>query len=237
MSVMTSQITGVLIVCSTVSSGADQRKHQSSASLAFERAVPSQRAINAKNGSIWWRHHKARHLRSVIQLQNLSDSLYLCHCYIEAMVGPYRSCQKPGSTVGKSKVKAIKDFLMHLPIRCRLGWQPIGSQLLKFWEAYMRFDMNFFSNPCLWIWLCWRDLDIILNFGRRHYFVIDIMKWFKSHSFAQTTSKRWCKWPKFTTRDDNHRSQYWYEKYICSQYSCKHERTCNSPVAPFTNMV
>ena len=35
MSAMASQITGVLIVCSTVSLGADQRKHQSSASLAF----------------------------------------------------------------------------------------------------------------------------------------------------------------------------------------------------------
>ena len=32
-----SQITGVSIVYSTVCSGADQRKHQSSASLAFER--------------------------------------------------------------------------------------------------------------------------------------------------------------------------------------------------------
>ena len=35
MSAMASQITGVSIVCSAVSSGADQRKHQSSASLAF----------------------------------------------------------------------------------------------------------------------------------------------------------------------------------------------------------
>ena len=32
---MASQITGVSIVCSSVSSGADKRKHQSSASLAF----------------------------------------------------------------------------------------------------------------------------------------------------------------------------------------------------------
>ena len=35
MSTMASQITGVSIVCWTVCSGADQRKHQSSASLAF----------------------------------------------------------------------------------------------------------------------------------------------------------------------------------------------------------
>ena len=39
MSVMTSQITGVSIVYSTVCSGADQRKHQSSASLVFVRGI------------------------------------------------------------------------------------------------------------------------------------------------------------------------------------------------------
>ena len=39
MSTKTSQITGVPIVCSTVASGADQRKHQSSASLTFVRGI------------------------------------------------------------------------------------------------------------------------------------------------------------------------------------------------------
>ena len=57
-------------------SGANQRKHQSSASLAFVRGIhqwpvnsphkgpitrngefPAQRANNAENASIWWRHH------------------------------------------------------------------------------------------------------------------------------------------------------------------------------------
>ena len=39
MSAMASQITGVSIACLTVCSGADQRKHQSSASLAFVRGI------------------------------------------------------------------------------------------------------------------------------------------------------------------------------------------------------
>ena len=39
MSVMASQITSLTIVYSTVYSGADQRKHQSSASLAFVRGI------------------------------------------------------------------------------------------------------------------------------------------------------------------------------------------------------
>ena len=39
MSVMASQITGVVVVYSTVCSGVDQRKHQSSAPLAFVRGI------------------------------------------------------------------------------------------------------------------------------------------------------------------------------------------------------
>ena len=39
MGAMASQITGVSMVCSTVCSGADQRKHQISASLAFVRGI------------------------------------------------------------------------------------------------------------------------------------------------------------------------------------------------------
>ena len=62
---MASQITSISIVFSTVYSGVDQRKHQSSASLAFVRGIhrwpvnsPTQMASNAENVSIWWRHHE-----------------------------------------------------------------------------------------------------------------------------------------------------------------------------------
>ena len=60
-----SQITSIAIVYSTVYSSADQRKHQSSASLAFVRGIhwwpvnsPHKWPVyNADNVSIWWRHH------------------------------------------------------------------------------------------------------------------------------------------------------------------------------------
>ena len=66
MSAMVSQITGISIVWFTVCSGADQRKRQNSALLAFVRGIhrwlvtgefPSQLASNADNVSYWWRHH------------------------------------------------------------------------------------------------------------------------------------------------------------------------------------
>ena len=53
MGTMASQITSLMIAYSTVYSGADQQKHQSSASLAFVTGeFPTQRASNAENASI-----------------------------------------------------------------------------------------------------------------------------------------------------------------------------------------
>ena len=64
MGAMASQITSLTIVYSTVYSGADQRKHQSSASLAFVWGIrwipgefPAQMASNGENVSIWWSHY------------------------------------------------------------------------------------------------------------------------------------------------------------------------------------
>ena len=65
MSAIASQITSLTIVYSTVYSAADQRKHQSSASLAFVRGNhrgpvnsphkwPVTRSFDV---SVWWRHH------------------------------------------------------------------------------------------------------------------------------------------------------------------------------------
>ena len=58
------QITSLTIVYSTIYSDADQRKHQSSTSLAFGKSpltgeFPAQMASNAENVSIWWCHHFA----------------------------------------------------------------------------------------------------------------------------------------------------------------------------------
>ena len=67
---MASQITAVSSVCSTVCSGADQRKHQSSAPLAFVRGIHrwpvtcvfvSERSSNAENVFIWYRDHGLLH--------------------------------------------------------------------------------------------------------------------------------------------------------------------------------
>ena len=64
MTAMVSQITSLTIVYSTVYSGADKRKYQSSASLAFVPGIQRwpvnsshKWPVTRKNVSIWWRHH------------------------------------------------------------------------------------------------------------------------------------------------------------------------------------
>ena len=49
---MASQLTGVLIVCPNVRSGTDQRKHQSSASLAFVRGIHRWRVYSPHKGPV-----------------------------------------------------------------------------------------------------------------------------------------------------------------------------------------
>ena len=64
MGTIASQVTSLTIVYSTIYSDADQRKYQSSASLAIcagnspvHGEFPAQMASNMENVSIWWRHH------------------------------------------------------------------------------------------------------------------------------------------------------------------------------------
>ena len=62
MSMMASQITGIPSVCSTVCSGANQRKYQSSASLVLwgeftdDRWIPLTKGQLCENFPIWWGH-------------------------------------------------------------------------------------------------------------------------------------------------------------------------------------
>ena len=80
MSAMASQIASLTIVYSTVYSGADQRKHKSSAFLAFVRGIhrspvnsPDKGPVTRKMISIWWRHHVIkRHMFLPFHLQPTS---------------------------------------------------------------------------------------------------------------------------------------------------------------------
>ena len=72
MAAMASQITGVSIVSSTVCSGADQRKHQSFASLAFLRESSGDRCI----------HHKGPVMRKIFPF----DDVIISHEHYPALI-------------------------------------------------------------------------------------------------------------------------------------------------------
>ena len=116
LSAMASQIIGVSIVYSIVCSGADEIKHQSSASLAFVREFtgefPAQRASNAENVFIW--------------LRDLDDMLH-CVIFVMSLCFPFQV-----QYYVDTSVLWIADLLentqvklhFHLRISTDLSWWP-----------------------------------------------------------------------------------------------------------------
>ena len=84
MSAMASLITGVSIVCSTVCSGADQRKHQSSSSLAFVWGIHRWLVDSPRKGPVT---RKMFPFHDVIMV-NWRWSLAVRNCCLNLLVKP-----------------------------------------------------------------------------------------------------------------------------------------------------
>ena len=85
MGAIASQITSLTIVYSIVYSDADQRKHQSSASLAlcvgnspWTGEFPAQMTSYAENVSIWWHHHDLKSIFFVILWRLCMPRVCIC---------------------------------------------------------------------------------------------------------------------------------------------------------------
>ena len=95
MGAMASQITSHTIVYSAVYSDADQRKHQSSASLSFVWGIHQDRWIPRTNGQyrgkcfIWWRHHEALTMSEICSIlggyffNNLKQDICVPHVFLQ----------------------------------------------------------------------------------------------------------------------------------------------------------
>ena len=79
---MASQITGLMIVYSSVYSGADQRKHKSSASLAFVRGIHRRPVNSPHKGPVTW---KMFPFDDVI-MESASQYLLCCTLYSNMIV-------------------------------------------------------------------------------------------------------------------------------------------------------
>ena len=82
MTTMASQTTSLTIVYSTVYSGADQIKRQSSAPLASVRGIhrwpvnSPHKNSNARNVSIWWCHHKSDYQAQISHIHEIGMYQY-----------------------------------------------------------------------------------------------------------------------------------------------------------------
>ena len=92
-----SQITSLTIVYSAVYSDADQRKHQSSASLAIcagnspgTGEFPAQMARNAEIVSFWWRHHTQADRSSADTDYRIQIHSNICICNTHAYICIHR---------------------------------------------------------------------------------------------------------------------------------------------------
>ena len=145
MSTMASQITSLMIVYSTVYSGADQRKHQSSASLALVTGeFPLQRATNAENASIWWRHH------AILPFHSRANS------YASGLINDAIRRHRTMSTLAQTMPNdtALSELMLtshHLgsatftwgQFRKRCLWQQLNQIILKINITYLKCHGNF----------------------------------------------------------------------------------------------
>ena len=116
MGAMASQITSLTIIYSIVQSGTDQRKHQSSASLA------AQMASDTENVSIWWRHHVSLRNNSIARKGRLQrcdpHQTSRTHTHPDSKVyganmGPNWGRQDPGGPrVGRMYLAILEDNLL-----------------------------------------------------------------------------------------------------------------------------
>ena len=132
MGAMTSQITGGLTVCSTVCSGADQRKHQSSASLAFVTGIHRWPEVSPHKGPIT---RKIFSFSGIIMFRNISVSA-------------------PGGLIHHNKSYGIPDMNQNtnsLPCMLILGgiiYPMVMSQtcLIKHWNGNVDILMKISST-------------------------------------------------------------------------------------------
>ena len=122
MNAMASQVTGLTIVYSTVYSGADQRKHQSSASLAFVRVIRRWQVNSQHNGPVTRK-----------MFGNSAPSHYLNQCWPSS---PTHIC----GTRGRLYSRGVRRLSTHSSL-CH--WQVHFPSLITSYSP----DVNKFISP------------------------------------------------------------------------------------------
>ena len=133
---MTSQITGISIICLAVCWGADQRKHQSSASLAFVRGIQRWSVDSPYKGPVTWKMSpfddvimaffkkipsSARFLSP--RFSCFRDNFFLTHCVLGAHISINKSIRSSFIQVTVWHKFVAKPFLELVRIYSQLDLQ------------------------------------------------------------------------------------------------------------------
>ena len=149
MSLMASQITSITSVYSTVNSGADERKHHTSASLAFVRGIH------------WWRVNSRKIFHLMTSSCNgwyLTTMLMLVIRYKEWCILPTQMMTRsisttwPSLTKHSSKHDAIikwKNFPRHWPFVRRIHRSQVNSSYKGQWRGALIFSSIYALNKRL----------------------------------------------------------------------------------------
>ena len=143
MTTMASQITSLTVVYSIAYSGADQRKHGHwplCGEFTGAGEFPTQRASNAENVSIWWRHHVKLYTRMsypAIGCINPSDmSLCIKTCGFPGVFSERlkHGCLHSYHIQQLSSTSSLYDFYC---ISLSVSWsaQPLGQYHGNVWKT------------------------------------------------------------------------------------------------------
>ena len=158
---MASQI-NVSIFYSTFCSGTGQRKHQSSASLAFVRGIhrwpvysPRKGPVTRKNASIWWRHHASQLSLIVMSLPTCTFFLlkhFINYHFCEARRASH--CHSPQTTFSSNStccVLSAQKSAMHVVVYAdRLTTQHSIVDIVHWSWSYWQFCYPRWHVECFW---------------------------------------------------------------------------------------
>ena len=149
MGVMASQITSFLIVYSTIYSGADQRKHQSSTSLAIVRGI-HRWPVNSQ--------HKGLVMRKMFPFDNvIMKAIFNISC-------PQNQNKQIGVTVRQAKHHAYcAQYIKHNLGGISLRNESASSEGINVWK--LMHHLNSYMN-CQYFYIQKQNVDIPTDFFR-----------------------------------------------------------------------
>ena len=164
MSTMASQINSLRTVDSIIYLSADQRKHQSSASLAFVRGIHRRPVNSPRKGPV---------TRKMFPFDDVIMKGYVCNIYTETEMSGWQPSYWYWNLSSTSPLNIRTVFLITFPFQCNMSRQLIFNQFTckdaKFFlynygtMSHMINNMVCCNQECIRQWLVYHIYKITIN--------------------------------------------------------------------------